>query len=696
MTTIDQYQPCVCGSGKKFKFCKCGAVDHVPDLEKILRLMDGDQGLAALDRINGLLQKIPNASWLLALKAELTLSMQETAAFVEASNRFLKLKPDNPLALIFRSLVAAIQDEPLQSQSRFLLEGLAESRENLSSHALFAVHSLVSRLRDSESCGLIGMWGEIHETATSQNPGYSILRDPLIHLACKSAPRLVSLSSAAPWTERLDEVVALSSAFRFEQAEKKLQSILRDYPGQALPLSHLLRSQVAQLDRWSAIATAKKLAEHQDLSPEERAYYRVLSWEYEQTPLQAPAVVRYGEIESDEKLIESLLQLDESRLDDMDESKEFMGLAVGDEVPAKRVYQIFYESDCPSGKLKSLVGILAIYGKQTDKPARSLFMATDFPPYRPLIEKIIGLQGLKQELSDAPPYNQPYVEFLNRNRFVDQSERPWVSIEERGRQLVEDFLNLPQKVLDGQSPLECIADERKRANLLALLMHLEGCMSLVVPADAIKEIYRRLELEFPAALVVPQDNSQFSVSSFMDLLRIDFSTVADSLLVAITQLALSKGCSRLLVELAREVIRRDSHTSKQGLIIAHSILLELDPDFDAKLRYAEKMEELHSSIGKPLGRYLLLRVNLLNQMGKPEAASELMLNAAKKYPNDPEMIAFFQQVQASMHSRRGGEVGVKSLAGAADLPPVNEQSSLILPGQAQPSQGESKLWLPGT
>jgi hypothetical protein len=696
MTTIDQYQPCVCGSGKKFKFCKCGAVEHIPDLEKILRLMDGDQDLAALDRINGLLSKIPNASWLLALKAELTLSMQEMPSFVEATNRFLKLKPDNPLALIFRSMVCAFQDEPLETQARYLLEGLAESRENLSSHALFAVHSLVMRLSSSESSGMIGMWGELHETATAQNPQHSVLRDPSIHLACKSAPRLIDFPKSAPWIERLDEVVALSSAFRFEQSEKKLQSILRDYPGQAKPLSHLLRSQVAQLDRWPAIATAKKLAEHIDLSAQDRAYYRVLAWEYEQTPLQTPSVVRYGEIESDERLIEALSQLDEVRLDDMDESRDFMGAIVGDEVPAKRVYQVFDTSTCPSGSLKSFVGILAVYGKQTDKPARSLFMATDFPPYRPLIEKICGLLELKQEISDAPPYNQPYVEFLGRNRFIDQSETPWVSLEERGRLLVEDFLNLPQQVLDGQTPLEAIGDERKRANLQALLLHLEGSLS-IVPVSAIKEIYQKLDIEYPASITVPADNSQFSMSSFMDLLRIDLSAISDSLLVGITQLCLAKGASRLLVELANEIIHRDNQTTKQGLIVAYSILLELDPDISAKLRYAEKMEEFHLAVGKPVGRYVLLRVNLLNQMGKPNAASELMLSAARKYQNDPEMIAFFQQMQALQQQSRGGDdLGTKMLVGAAERQASKDQSSIILPGQSQQPAGESKLWLPGS
>lgn len=699
MTNIDQYQPCVCGSGKKFKFCKCGATDHVADLDKILRLMDGEQDLAALDRINSTLSKIPNASWLLALKAELNLAMQEFPTFVETANRFLKLKPDNPLALIFRSIATAIQEEPLEMQARYLLDGMAESRESLSSHALFAVHSLVSRLRDSESIGLIGMWGEMHEKATAQNPSYSILRDPSLHLACKSPNRIVDDSPNAPWAERLQEVTVLSSAFRFEQSEKKLQSILRDYPSQPGPLSHLLRSQVTLLERWPAVASAKKLAEHKDVSPEDRAYFRVLAWEFEQKPLNLNSIVQFGEIDSDETLIDALSKLDELRLDEVDESRAFMGAMIGDEVPAKRVYQAFQTTQSSSGPIKAFVGIVGVYGKQTDKPARVLFMAPDFPPNRPVIEKISGLLNITKPISDAPPYEQNYIDFLNRNRFVENDLAPWVTLDERGRQLVEEFLNLPQQVLEGQTPLEAAADERKRANLVALLLHLEGSMSLVVPASAIEEIYKRLELQQPAKTPVPAEDTQFSMSTYMDLLRLDYSGLSDALIVAITQLAVSKGASRLMYEMAHEIIRRGEN-SKGGLHVANSILLELDPDLNNKLTYVEKLEELSAAAKRPVGRLVLLKVDLLNTLGKNQQAQEFMLQAAKKYATDPELAAFFQQFQAmaqQQQMRGGDDLGMKMMTTAADRQAAKEQSGIILPGQAQPSgQGESKLWLPGT
>ena len=46
--TTNNYAPCPCGSGKKMKFCKC--VDQPHEYETIMRLLEGGQEVAALDR----------------------------------------------------------------------------------------------------------------------------------------------------------------------------------------------------------------------------------------------------------------------------------------------------------------------------------------------------------------------------------------------------------------------------------------------------------------------------------------------------------------------------------------------------------------------------------------------------------------------------------------------------------------------
>jgi hypothetical protein len=49
---LDAYQYCPCGSGKKLKFC-CSK-DILGELDKVVRAVDGEQRVAALEQIDRL------------------------------------------------------------------------------------------------------------------------------------------------------------------------------------------------------------------------------------------------------------------------------------------------------------------------------------------------------------------------------------------------------------------------------------------------------------------------------------------------------------------------------------------------------------------------------------------------------------------------------------------------------------------
>jgi predicted Zn-dependent protease len=72
-------------------------------MAKIDRMVDGDQSVAALDKINQLLKTFPNEAWLYAYKCEIQLKLRELEGLEETSAKFIRLQPDNPLAKLFRS-----------------------------------------------------------------------------------------------------------------------------------------------------------------------------------------------------------------------------------------------------------------------------------------------------------------------------------------------------------------------------------------------------------------------------------------------------------------------------------------------------------------------------------------------------------------------------------------------------------------
>ena len=155
---IDPYGPCPCGSGKKIKFC-CG--DLAADIERVVRMISGEQRIAAMGVLNRLLEKYPDRIALLDLKSGLAMSLEQTEDAEDAIGRILAVQPQNPHALARRAIflaraeqsheaVASLQEAvgPLQGEiphavlEAFLHVGLSLHRAGhiLAAKAHFQVH----------------------------------------------------------------------------------------------------------------------------------------------------------------------------------------------------------------------------------------------------------------------------------------------------------------------------------------------------------------------------------------------------------------------------------------------------------------------------------------------------------------------------------------------------------------------------
>lgn len=689
-----------------------------------MRLIEGGQELAAIDRINQLLAKTPNAAWLLAIKGELSLGMQEIESFKETANRFLKLQPDNPLALIMKSMVSSFDNEPLENAARYLLQGMSEARESLPALTLAAIRVLIRSLAASGKMSLVGYWSDVLNALTSEDgpEDDSALLDANLNLITKAPARLMEDPPGAEWKERLAEVLSLARTFRYAQAETKLRAILRDFPDQPGPLSHLLRAQCAQLDQNGAFATARKLAEHLDVPADDRAYFAAVALELEpeHKSIQADMVIRYCEIDSEDRVVEALGNLDfveHSEGQGIEQVRQYYAALVLDEVPAKRIYSVFdrtltpgadqTESDVP--EIASSAGTVVIYGKQTDKPSRVLFLANRFPAYESLLEGLLDALQLGEEVSDVEiPQAGDYTEFLRRPKVIIGGQRQALSIEQQGQELIEDFLNLPQKTLDGQSPLEAAGDERKRSNLLGLLNHLEGEQSLVVEASVLDEIYSRLGLKRPT-VEVGGDSESLRIVNILDLDRIDITRVNDQQLKGLMVRSMSLGATRVFYRCAQAVRECSGLADDTQLqVAALSGLLSIAPSLDDKIAYCGELETALAKAKAPVGRVVIQHMSLLHAAGRPEEAQQVLLEGTQKYPEDPHLMSFLQYALQSqqggggMAAAPGDDLAMRMMQNASR--PASAQnaesggdSGLVLPGQ-QPgsSDGESKLWLPGS
>ncbi len=711
--TIDSYAPCPCGNGKKLKFCKC--VEQPQELETIMRLAEGGQELAALDRINQLLAKTPNTAWLLAIKCELSLAMQEFETFRETAIRFLKLKPDNPLALVMRSMVAANDGEPLENAARYLLQGMSESRETFPTMTLPAIQVLIRTMADKGKLSMVGFWCDVLNSLTpdAEPDEESPLKDPTLNLLAKTPTRVVE-NTQASGRERLAEVASLARTFRYPQAETKLRAILRDFPDHPSTLSHLLRAQYAQLDQEGAFATAKKLSENMQISAEERAYFLALAFEIEpdQKSIDSPMLVRYCEVDSEERIHESLEKLDIAQPyggQEAEQMRHFYASAVNDEVPAKRVFavydrhfsirqaQIIGEPVADSNEIAQFVATVVTFGKQTDRPARVLVVARHMAKQKEQLDRLLDTLQLGTEIAGHQiPADSPYPLLLRRPKVLVATPGLQLTCEQRGQELVEDFLNCQLPILGNQTVLEASQDERKRALIRGLLVHLEGEQSFVVPRESIDEIYSRLNLPRPTLIVNPQSEN-IQLTSVVDLDRIDCRQLSDNQLQAITGRSVALGAYRVYYHCAKEILNRETLAESPSRIAALSGMISFETTIEGKIKYCEKLETAMEKAGAPVGRVVIQRMGLLQASGRVQEAQECMLTATKKHPNDPYLLSFMQYIMEQSRGAgrgRGADPMMGGMLGGGET--QESGSGLVLPGQSEPQESKSKLWLPGS
>src|SRR3990170_3943021 len=167
--SIDPYTLCPCGSGKKLKFC-CS--DLVGEIEKIHRMIEGDQPRAALRHVEHTLANHPGRASLLDLKASLELSLGEMERARDTIKEFVKTHAESPTAHAChamwlaesgeaREAVAALQrglalverDMPLRVYEAMGAVGgtLLESGHILAAQAHLWLHAALAPREDTRS-----------------------------------------------------------------------------------------------------------------------------------------------------------------------------------------------------------------------------------------------------------------------------------------------------------------------------------------------------------------------------------------------------------------------------------------------------------------------------------------------------------------------------------------------------------------
>ncbi len=723
---IDQYSICPCGNGKKIKFCKCH--DHLAEIAKIDRMIQGDQGVAALDHMNQLLKTLPSEPWLLAMKCELLLKLHETESLEETSAKFIRLQPDNALAKMYRSLVAIMRGN-VEEASSLLVQAIAGSSGML--HPIFMTvvvnliemlmqrRQFISALMHAEM--LLSIAGGAEETNDMANEIYnSLVTQEGVSILQREMPPSPPEADAQPYAERYREALALLGRYQVQQCKTKLDAIQREFGPQAPLLIAKLHCQILVVDIDGATETCLKLAKADGLVDGQQAYFEALAFEL--SSMKAGIAVQL-EVASytleDDAAVETRL-VSSTRLMPLksDSIRGMFEALTREEVPPKATYLLaapVFGDEFAEFRPRQTGQWVALVGRQTDKPPRLITLEatrgyqSDWA--RELREEL-GLTGAAREVIHTLPVSP--VAFFNSSVQVDKrpSNELTNQFGEATRNLdKQHFLDFPVPLLNGGTPRTVAGKPEYKTDLLALLLFWQASGMTKLTAEDFHDLHQELGLQQPK---LSSESDTFDLVGGASYFWTDLQTIEGDELLQLAQSALSRGVPSVYGLLSKQIL--SMKWPEESAIPADYTALCLRARASTNLEEAEQlllqMIEKGKVLGVAIGNPVLERADMLKSLGRVEEANAFLQKSVRENPNDPVLQRFVQMMMMRMQQeqaarRDGGDMG-SAILGRGPAGGGSEPSGLWTPGQSnapeparQPASSSgsgsgsgSGLWIP--
>lgn len=117
------YDPCPCGSGKKLKFCCQSIAD---EMDRAMRLMEGNQPRVALQQLESLSRKHPSNPWIGTSQALILIELNEPLAARDVLKKMLVDHPDHEFGIVLMA-AAMLQGEGLDAAKKAIHKAFQRS-----------------------------------------------------------------------------------------------------------------------------------------------------------------------------------------------------------------------------------------------------------------------------------------------------------------------------------------------------------------------------------------------------------------------------------------------------------------------------------------------------------------------------------------------------------------------------------------
>jgi len=712
---LDIYQPCPCGSGKKLKFCCCK--DILPDLDRVLRMIEGEQRQQALDRLQQLLAKYPSRDALLALKVQLEVEMDRQEDLAKTVQHFVAHAPRNPVALSCAAWLSLSREDGLHDAVRQVQLALEQLGTQMPATVHGTLQPLARRLYE-EGCVqgavahlamLVHLAGDDEQlTAELEQLHRQIHLAPNVSPLLKEMLPLMPAPGGATWKREFDAVIERDRRWCWLAAAERLHSMSLRVLDEPAILHNLAVFRGRVGDNAGAAAAWRQYAAVRQVPLEQRVEAEALAClmdDRDRDEMVGAVDVTYGVEQVDAALEHLLSDRRVYRITAHEGEPD-------DGPPPKGVFKLLDRAMPDADSCRSahdvprVLGTLRLYGRQTDRGGRLVFstLRTDDADLKQQqLQELVGsyLGPVEDESTTEPcvpawtasvfdahalPLGLPEAEAqsFHRQFFADAVLRRWPEV--------------PTPFLDGRSLRAAAADPGARVRVLALILLRE----VEFAAMNIPEIdFNGLRRELGLAVPEPIDPAGVDVDQLpaARLLRLPLDRLATPQLLRLFRRSCQLGLQTVARRAALILIERTDLDAVRDTIRAYQLLARLAENTDEALRYLAEGRKFAAEHGLSVAPWLIQELALRFERGESAIFQKLFATIQQRYLHEPGIAEALLEMlyHLGLVDSKGRSVASTAPTLAQAATADDDESSagrLWTPDQDQPVASASKLWVP--
>jgi hypothetical protein len=706
---LDSYSLCPGGVDKKVKFC---CPDLAQELQKLQRMIEGNQRTAARDLLDKLTAKHPGRPCLTTYKLAVLDESQNQAELNDLVNRFVEEHPENPIALARASELTAAEHgiEAGVAQLQNALERVGQRMPYQVYDALRAM-AVAALVAGRPLCAIAHLYYQCAIDPQDEEPRHllaHIQASPSLPLLFKDPERFVPSADAAPCAAEFKKALENAIAARWGIAARQFQAIAARHPDVPAVWHNLaiLKSWLA--DNAGAVEALRRLAAlkipdadaveaealAQLLDARDGQLVDVVSIEY-----AVNDVDRLGELLASSDHMAALAVDQQHRKSDDQPPPRWAFVLLDRPLPQTGV-------DIDLDSVPRALASISVFGKQTDRPARLelvTFRTEELGAAQQLLASVAGpslgspgpetieerVSALKHLLTPnlRPPNDTPAGRLQALRREFQQAS------------IFQRWPRLPLAVLDGKSPREAQNDPRYQLKLRAAVLLLE----LAVESETADFDFNQLResLALPPAEPIDPAQVEFKSLPLVRYTRLQLDKLPDEYLASVYDRAVSMHMRRVARRAAQLIISRDDMDRLVEFDDVYRTLIDTAASTDEALRCVDQARDWAVKNRHSSAIWDLEELSLRIRRAEGAEVVRLINHIQREHINEPRV---GESLAALLYDAgiigRDGLLNLNrpaakddALVPAAETAP--ESGAIWTPESETAGQQKSKLWIPG-